>query len=86
LPAKISPPADDVNATTKKQYTDYETVIEKHIEATDLITPMISGTVKRKLILADFDNINRMMTHLQEIYNPRSEQIFMQLIQQLFTL
>ncbi|PMD15687.1 hypothetical protein NA56DRAFT_328837 [Hyaloscypha hepaticicola] len=90
LPARPEAPAEDTDTATKQQYIEaiqaYETEVEKHIEATDLVTPLISGNVKRKLILTDFDDINQMIAHLQELYNPASEQIFIQLFQQLFTL
>jgi hypothetical protein len=90
LPVRPEAPGENADVATKQQHIqsiqEHEELVEKHTEAADLVTPLISGAVKRKLILSDFDDINQMMGHLQELYNPRSEQVFMQLIQQLFTL
>ena len=56
------------------------------MEAADLMTPTISGSVKQKLKTNTFDNGFLMMNQLIEIYAPKGEAEFMRLTREYYSL
>ena len=56
------------------------------MEAADLMTPTISGSVKQKIQTDAFDNGFTMMTELINIYAPKGEAEFMRLTREYYSL
>lgn len=61
-------------------------IVTKHEEAADIVTITISASVKQRLVDSEFNDAYLMLTKLQTLFAPATEQTFMQSIQELFSI
>ncbi|KAF6219168.1 hypothetical protein HO133_004993 [Letharia lupina] len=59
---------------------------ESSIEAADVITPIVSGSVKQRLIIDEFNCGFRMLSRLITLYRPTGNEEFMRLTKEFYTL